>query len=66
MDKIVIRRFGIKLNKTFIRYDNTSTINLSKNSVQYSRSKYIEIRHHFIRDHVSNGDVILNFVYTDK
>ena len=37
-----------------------------KNHVQHSISKHIEIRHHFIRDHVSNGDVILDFIYTDK
>ena len=58
--------FGIKLNKTPIRCDNTSAINLTKNPVQHSRSKYIEIRHHFIRDHVNNGDVILEFVCTEK
>jgi len=32
--------------------DNTSAINLSKNPIQHSRSKHIEIKHHFIRDHV--------------
>ena len=58
--------FGIKLTKTPIRCDNTSTINLSKNPVQHSRSKRIEIRYHFIRDHVNNGDVMLDFVCTDK
>ena len=29
--------------------DNTSAINISKNLVQHSRTKHIEIRHHFIR-----------------
>ena len=45
---------GIKLEKIPIKYDSKSTINLSKNLVQDSRIKYIEIRHHFIRDQVSN------------
>ena len=57
--------FGIKLTKTPIRCDNTSAINLSKNPVQHSRSKHIEIRHHFIRDHVQNSNVILDFVCTN-
>ena len=57
--------FGIKLTKTPIRCDNTSAINLTKNPVQHSRSKHIEIRHHFIRDHVQNSNVILEFVCTD-
>jgi len=33
-------------------YDNTSVINLTKNPIQHSKTKHIEIRHHFIRDHV--------------
>ncbi|XP_050207508.1 secreted RxLR effector protein 161-like [Mercurialis annua] len=33
-------------------------INLSKNPIQHSRSKHIDIRHHFMRDHVQLGDVV--------
>ena len=43
--------------------DNTSTINLTKNPVCYSRTKHIEIRYHFLRDHHQNGDI--NLVYID-
>jgi hypothetical protein len=32
----------------------------------HSRTKYIEIRHHFIRDHVQKGDCVLEFVDTSK
>ena len=46
--------FRIKLNETPIKCDNTSAINLSKNPIRHSRSKHIEIRHHFIREHVQN------------
>jgi len=35
-----------------IMCDHTSAINLSKNLIQHSKSKHIEIKHHFIRDHV--------------
>jgi len=44
--------------------DNTSVINLTKNQIQYSRTKHIEIRHHFIRDHVNNGNCEMKFVQT--
>ena len=44
--------------------DNTSAINLSKNSIQHSRSKHIEIKHHFIRDHVNKSEIELIFVDT--
>ena len=42
--------FRIKLKDIPIRCDNTSAISLTKNSIQYSRSKHIEIRHHFIKE----------------
>ena len=35
--------------------DNQSACALANNSSITSRSKHIDIRHHFIRDHISNG-----------
>nr|KYP67989.1 Retrovirus-related Pol polyprotein from transposon TNT 1-94 [Cajanus cajan] len=32
--------------------DNTAAINISKNPILHSRTKHVEIKHHFIRDHV--------------
>ena len=43
---------------TTICYENTSTIALSKNSVFHQKSKHIDTRYHFIRELVSNGEVI--------
>ncbi|GJV41343.1 hypothetical protein Tco_1419783 [Tanacetum coccineum] len=45
--------------------DNRSAISLCCNNVQYSRSKHIEIRHHFIREQVEKGVVELYFMTTD-
>ena len=45
--------------------DNTSAINISKNLVQYSRTKHIEIRHHFIRELVEDGTLTLEFINID-
>ena len=58
-----ISDYGILLDYIPIRCDNTSAINLSKNPVQHSRTKHIEIRHHYLRDHVQKGDCVLEFVY---
>ena len=41
--------------------DNT-TINISKNPIQHCRTKHIDIKHHFIRDHVLKGDIELEFI----
>ena len=56
--------FGLKINKVPLMCDNTSAINLTKNQIQHSRTKHIEIRHHFIRDHVNNGDCEVKFIET--
>ncbi|GJU17123.1 retrovirus-related pol polyprotein from transposon TNT 1-94 [Tanacetum coccineum] len=45
-------------------YDNKSAIALCCNNVQHSRSKHIDIRHHFIKEKVENGVVKLYFVRT--
>ena len=57
--------YDLQLSKIPIYYDNTSSIAIANNPVLYSKTKHIEIRYHFIRDHVMNGDVELHFVPTD-
>jgi len=54
--------FGVILDHIPLKCDNTSAINLSKNPIMHSRTKHIEIRHHFLRDHVSKGDCCIKFV----
>ena len=46
--------------------DNTSAINISKNLVQYFRTKNIDIHHHFIRDLVENKTTFLEHVEIEK
>ena len=46
--------------------DNTSAINLSKNLIQHSRTKYIKIRHHFLRGEVTKNTIELHFIETNK
>ena len=46
--------------------DNISAINQSKNPFQHTRTKHIEVRHHFLRDHVTKGDFELIFIETAK
>ena len=44
----LLHDYGICQGHLTIYYDNTSAINISKNPVQHSQTKHIEIRHHFI------------------
>jgi len=43
-----LRDFGITFTKSPIYYDNTSAANLSKNPINHSCAKHIDIRHHFL------------------
>ena len=58
--------FGLKFDNVPIFCDNTSAINLTKNPIHHSRTKHIDIRHHFIREHVQNGHITLEFVSSNN
>ncbi|GJZ36057.1 hypothetical protein Tco_0581874 [Tanacetum coccineum] len=60
-----LKVYGFLFNKIPLYCDNKSAIALSCNNVQHSRSKHIDIRHHFIREQVKNGVVELYFVETN-
>ncbi|KAL0695345.1 hypothetical protein Bca4012_062525 [Brassica carinata] len=45
--------------------DNKSAIDISRNPVQHSRTKHIDIRHHFIRELVEDNHVVIEHVVTD-
>ncbi|GKC56814.1 hypothetical protein Tco_1084412, partial [Tanacetum coccineum] len=57
--------YGFAYKHIPLYYDNKSAIALCCNNVQYSRSKHIDIRHHFIREKVEKGVVELYFVRTE-
>ena len=45
-----------------LKCDSTSAIYLAKNPIMHSKTKHIEIRHHFLRDHISKGDWCIEFI----
>ncbi|GJR39069.1 retrovirus-related pol polyprotein from transposon TNT 1-94 [Tanacetum coccineum] len=56
--------YDIIYEKVPIFCDNTSAIAISNNPVLHSRTKHIDIRYHFIRDHILKGDIELHFIPT--
>ena len=52
------------MHNILIFCDNTSVINITKNHVQHSRTKHIEIRYHFIGDNALKGGICIEFVDT--
>ncbi|GKA64776.1 copia protein [Tanacetum coccineum] len=57
--------YGIRLDDIPIMCDNKGAIDLSKNLVQHSRTKHIEIRHHFLRDNVQKGNISIEKVSSE-
>ena len=46
--------------------DNTSAIRLAKNLCFYGKVKHIEVKHHFLRDNVEKGEIVIRRVETEK
>ncbi|WVZ53202.1 LOW QUALITY PROTEIN: hypothetical protein U9M48_004175 [Paspalum notatum var. saurae] len=62
--KQTLKDYGVELARIPLLCDNESAVN--NNPVQHSRTKHIDIRHHFIRDHVAKGDILLRNVGTKE
>ncbi|GJY66599.1 hypothetical protein Tco_0468837 [Tanacetum coccineum] len=54
--------YDIRLDDVPIMCDNKGGFDLSKNPVQHSRTKHIEICHHFLRDNVQKGHISIEKV----
>ncbi|KAJ9542267.1 hypothetical protein OSB04_028773 [Centaurea solstitialis] len=60
-----LRNYGYTFNKIPILCDNKSAIAISKNLVQHSKTKHIDIRYHFLKHQVEEGNVEMYFVNTE-
>ena len=63
--KQIILDYGVVLEKVSLLFDNESMVKLANNPVQHSCTKHIDIRHHFLRDHVAKNDILLEGVRTE-
>ena len=62
--KKLLSNYGISQDTIVVYCDNSSTIDISKNHVQHSKTKHIKIRYHFIRDLVERKIVALEYIHT--
>jgi hypothetical protein len=46
--------------------DNTSAISISKNPVMHSKMKHIPIKYHFLREHVAEKNIRVEYVGTKE
>ncbi|GKB18749.1 hypothetical protein Tco_0852672 [Tanacetum coccineum] len=57
--------YGVGIDDIPIMCDNKGAIDLSKNTVQHSQTKQIEIRHHFLRDNIQKGNISIEKVSSE-
>ncbi|GKC52420.1 retrovirus-related pol polyprotein from transposon TNT 1-94 [Tanacetum coccineum] len=57
--------YGYKYNRISMYYDSKSAIAISCNPVQHSKTKHIDIRYYFIKEHVEKGTMEIYFIGTE-
>jgi hypothetical protein len=63
--KDTLNDFGIKFKQVPLLCDNESAVKLTNNLVQYVKTKHIDVRHLFIRDHQQKGEISIKNVGTE-
>ena len=64
--KQMLKEYNVEQDVMTLYCDNMSAINISKNPVQHSRTKHIDIRHHYIRDLVDDKVITLEHAVTEE
>jgi hypothetical protein len=57
-----LKVYGYTINQVPLLCDNKSAIKIGYNTCEHSRTKHIDIRHHFLRDHAINVDIVISHV----
>nr|ABF96984.1 retrotransposon protein, putative, Ty1-copia subclass [Oryza sativa Japonica Group] len=65
--KQILLDYGISFTETQtpLLCNNDSTIKIANNPVQHFRTKHIDIRHHFLTDHVAKCDIVISHIRTE-
>jgi hypothetical protein len=61
-----MRDFGVSFERVPLMCDNISVISVAKNPVFHKKMRYIEKRHHFLRDHIEKGDIEMRYIDTER
>jgi hypothetical protein len=60
-----LKDYDYTMNHIPLLCDNESAIKIVYNSCEHYRTKHIDIRHHFLKDHVIKKDIIISYVGTN-
>ena len=62
----MLDNLGVKQDLLKINRDSMSAIYLAKNQVYHARTKYIDVRFHFVREILEEGDIELLKIHTSE
>ena len=57
---------GVDQDHLSVHCDSMSAIFLAKNQVHHSRTKHIDVRYHFVREIIEEGDILLEKIDTKE
>jgi hypothetical protein len=61
-----LRDYGLEFRQVPLLCDSTSATSVAKNPVLHSKTKHIQVRFHFLRDHYEKGDIDLRHIDTQN
>ena len=65
--RMLLKDMGLEQKEpTVIFEDNVACEKMTKNNIQHSRTKHIEIKHHFIREAVKNNSLDIQHLATTE
>ena len=63
--KTILCELGMPQNEVVMCGDNLSSMQIIRNPISHHRSKHIDVRYHFIRDHYKNGNLDLKYIKSE-
>jgi hypothetical protein len=60
-----LKDYGYTMNHIPLLCDNESAIKIAYNPCEHSTTKHKDIRHHFLRDHAIEGDIVISHIGTN-
>ena len=61
----LLQELGLCQDLVTVNIDNKGVINYANNAQFSQRTKHIDIKHHFIRDHIEKGEIRLAYVASE-